>query len=172
MNSTARNDFCYEATEAQSVPLYDTAKDYFLNKGEFFDETDLINYRRNFLYTCNDDYVNGNIQDDNIFISTTDNQHAQIIDGKAPTSDGGISGYFSDQDTVNQCITRNQLDNSKFNQLLQIMPFNKKDGSLPVYKPHVDCFFIDKDQLLKLGKELSKTDYGKYIVDLAKGKME
>lgn len=32
--------------------------------------------------------------------------------------------------------------------------------------------FIDKEQLMKLGKELSKTEYGKYLVDLAKGKIE
>lgn len=32
--------------------------------------------------------------------------------------------------------------------------------------------FIDNEQLMNLGKQLSKTEYGKYLVDLAKGKIE
>lgn len=150
MDTAVKYDFCYEATEAQSVPLYESAEAYFLNNFEDFNELDILHYRMKHLYSCNDEYVRGKIQEDYIYISTTDNQHIQIVKGEAPTADGGISGYFSDEETINQCIEKKQLNNGKFNQLLQIMPYDKKDGKLPAYKPHVDCFFIDTEQLKKV----------------------
>lgn len=59
-----------------------------------------------------------------------------------------MSGYFSDQATIDRCKTNDGgVDNGKYNRMTQVAPYkNPKDNSI-TYKPHLDNFRIDPDRL-------------------------
>ena len=107
------------------------------------------------------------IQDNQIYIATTDGQHGQIVRGDHVDAQGGLSGYFSDQATVDACKNGEILDNAKYNEMCQIAPYRLGgiDGVGDAsYKPHIDCFEIDKEALYK--------NYGTYDFNAAIGKCE
>ncbi len=110
-------------------------------------------------YCCNDNFHMATINDNSIYIAVTDNQHNQIISGETVTADGGLSGYFTDQATIDACIRDGALDNCQYCSATQIQPFfhtepvikdNQTliDAGEATYKPHIDCFRINYDKLL------------------------
>lgn len=169
----ANDDYCEKAEEYQSVPSEDQARSSLDEWGENT-SANVERYRIDTKYSCNDSYQMGTINDDHIFVSTTDNQHRQILNGETPSADGGISGYFTDRATVDNCKNGEVLDNGQINRELQIAPHQMSahytlESKLPanrqlnknlqldsyhatsphiqVYKPHLDCFKINHDKL-------------------------
>lgn len=146
----AVDNYCNQALNYQSVPSHEQyglqhpnvePQDYDINRGQTS-------------YSCPDNYQMGTIQDNQIYIATTNEQHTIITsnenfkDHKNDVS--GPSGYFSDEATVNACRLGDSLDNTKYNEMCQISPYRNRgiDGvGDATYKPHVDCFEIDRDAL-------------------------
>jgi hypothetical protein len=138
------DDYCEEARRQQSVP----SREDVLNEHPDYNEKQISEARGND-YSCADNYQMGTIQDDHIFIATTDSQHDQICNGEKPE---GLSGYFSDQETVDSCSNCGVLDNTAYNDACQIKPYRQGgiDGSGDAaYKPHVDCFRVDHNALME-----------------------
>lgn len=150
----SHQDYCDSAMNFQAVPSY---VQYKQNHPDVPDEK-IDNKRAETLYSCPDDYHMGTIQDDHIYIATTDKQHDQIVDHQTNPdqkidAQGGLSGYFSDQATVDACEDGNSLDNTKYNEACQIAPHRQggwEGGGDASYKPHVDCFEIDRDRLYEV----------------------
>lgn len=144
----ANQNYCDAATKFQSVPSYN---EYGLQHPDV-DPKDYDSNRACTPYSCPDNYQMGAIQDNQIYIATTDPQHDQIREGKHVDAHGGLSGYFSDQATVDASKTGDALDNTKYNEMCQIAPFRPEgisgEGNA-TYKPHVDCFEINRDTLYK-----------------------
>ena len=149
------HDYCDAAKNEQTV----LSRNQYLYENP---DTKIINVdagRANTLYSCADDFQMGTIQDDYIYIATTDRQHDQIAEGMPVT---GLRGFFSDPATVDACITDGVMDNAKYNKLCQIAPYRGDgiDGSGDAsYKPHIDCFQIDRDALFE--------NYGTYDFNAA-----
>ena len=143
---SSNQDYCNTATDFQSVPSFDQY--HQKNPDTPIDKVDVE--RASTLYSCPDDYHMGSIQDDQIYIATTDAQHDQIAKGEPVNAHGGLSGYFSDQATIDACKDGEALDNTKYNEMCQIAPYRaggiEGEGDA-TYKPHVDCFDIDRDAL-------------------------
>lgn len=156
-------DYCEAARNAQSVPSYEQ---YGLQHPEV-DPRDYNANRTKTLYSCADSYQIGTIQDNQIYVATTDGQHDQIFRGEHVDAQGGLSGYFSDQATVDACKQGDILDNTKYNEMCQIAPYRKggleSEGDA-MYKPHVDCFDINRDTLF--------ANYGTYDFNAAIAKCE
>ena len=152
------HDYCDAAKNEQTV----LSRNQYLYENP---DTKIINVdagRANTLYSCADDFQMGTIQDDYIYIATTDGQHDQIAQGMPVTADRGLRGFFSDPATVDACITDGVMDNAKYNKLCQIAPYRGDgiDGSGDAsYKPHIDCFQIDRDALFE--------NYGTYDFNAA-----
>lgn len=142
------DNYCTDACQSQSVPSTENVKNLHPDWS-----ADKINEQRTGTpYSCPDNYQMGSIQDNQIYIATTDGQHVQVARGEHVDAHGGLSGYFSDQATVDACKNGEALDNTKYNEMCQIAPYRNGgiDGEAPAtYKPHVDCFDIDKDALYK-----------------------
>lgn len=143
------DDYCNEAKNWQSVPSFEQMKAEYPQ----YTRDEINDKRENIIFSCDDSYQMGSIQDNQIYISTTSDQHNQIAEtGKSP--DYKLSGYFSDEATVNACTNeKGVLDNGKYNEALQTAPYQEKgnDGK-PIsegatYKPYVDCFEIDRNAL-------------------------
>ena len=145
-------DYCSEAEKFQSVPSYDETKQKLSEGGKNPSDDDIRAYREGTSYSCPDDYTMGTIQDDKIYIATTDAQHERFAGkkpGEIPPADDNtrLSGFFSDQATVDVCKDGDTLNNTKYNQMNQIEPYQKDGTGDATYKPHVDCFEIDRDKL-------------------------
>ena len=145
-------DYCSDAEKFQSVPSYDETKQKLIDKGETPNDEAIRGKREEAPYPCPDDYSMGTIQDDKIYIATTDKQHERFAGkepGEIPPADDEtrLSGYFSDKATVDACKDGDTLDNTKYNQLNQIEPYQKDGTGDAGYKPHVDCFEIDRKAL-------------------------
>lgn len=145
-----RQDYCNEAASFQSVPSFEQ---YHAKNPDI--SLDKINEgRAKTNYSCPDNYQMGTIQDNQIYIATTNEQHS-IIASDEKFKDhqdkvSGPSGYFSDEATVNACKAGDALDNAKYNEMCQISPYrtNGIDGiGAAMYKPHLDCFEIDREAL-------------------------
>ena len=147
MGYTASDDYCEKAQKWQSVPSADEARAQLDEKGKDSSDPAVKDYREGTKYSCDDSYQMGTIQDGRIYVSTTDNQHQQIMNGEPPTADGGVSGYFTDQATVDHCSSSGVLDNGQLNRELQVAPYQADASSDPAYKPHTDCFKINEDKL-------------------------
>ena len=139
-------DYCATAKNFQAVPSHE---EYLRQRPDTLDGKVDAN-RANTPYSCPDDYRMGSIQDNRIYIATTDGQHDQIAKGEHVSAQGGLSGYFSDQATIDACKNGESLDNTKYNEMCQIAPYRpgglNGDGDAS-YKPHVDCFEIDRNAL-------------------------
>ena len=138
------DDYCEEARRQQSVP----SREDVLNEHPDYNDKQILAARGND-YSCADNYQMGTIQDNHIFIATTDSQHNQICNNERPE---GLSGYFSDQATVDACSTNGVLDNTAYNDACQIKPYRQggMDGTGDAsYKPHVDCFRVDNNALME-----------------------
>ena len=160
---SSSDDYCSRAEQAQSVP---SREEYGLQHPNI-DPRDYDSNRAQTLYSCNDQYQMATIQDNQIYIATTDGQHDQIASEKHVDAQGGLSGYFSDQATVDACKNGETLDNAKYNEMCQIAPYRPRgiDGEgAASYKPHIDCFEIDREALYK--------NYGTYDFNAAIGKCE
>ncbi len=146
---TGSQDYCEDAKKWQSVQSHDE----FKNTHPDTPEDKIDSERANTLFSCEDSYRMGSIQDNQIYISTTIDQHKQIVDTKK-SPDYKLSGYFSDEATVNACTNeKGVLDNGKYNEALQTAPYQERnsDGN-PIsdgatYKPYIDCFDIDRNAL-------------------------
>lgn len=147
-------DYCKDAKNWQSVPNAEDVENYLISKNKPHESQDIYAERLGTLYSCPDNYRMGSIQDNQVYIATTDQQHDIIASGGKfkdhEDKVSGPSGYFSDQETVDTCKTGEALDNTKYNEMCQIAPY--REGGLSsqgdaVYKPHVDCFKIDRDAL-------------------------
>ena len=147
MSYSASDDYCETAKRWQAVPSADEAKTLLAFRGKDSSDSAVQGYREGTKYSCDDSYQMGTVTDDHIFVSTTDNQHQQILQGEAPSADGGVSGYFTDQATVDDCTHSDTLDNGQLNRELQIAPFQASANVEPSYKPHTDCFKINPDKL-------------------------
>lgn len=153
-------DYCEFAKNAQSVPSFDQYRQ--ANPDIPIDKVDTK--RAETPYSCADNYRMGSIQDNYIYISTTPTQHDQLVEHKHVD---GLSGYFSDQATIDACKTDGVLDNAKYNEMCQISPY--REGGLSgegdaTYKPHIDCFELDRNALY--------ANYGTYDFNAAIGKCE
>ena len=154
-----KQDYCDRAAKSQSVPSAQETYDKLVENGTYPTNKAIKAKREGTMYPCNDDYSMGTIQDGKIYIATTDAQHQQIANGQPVTADGGLSGYFSDQATVNSCKVGGAVDNTAYNQKTQIAPFRKgglEGAGDASYKPHLDCFEIDK---AKLKEKYHTTDF-------------
>lgn len=162
-NYRSNQDYCDSAKNSQSVPSFEQYHQNYPDIPE-----DKVNDKRSgTLYSCPDNYQMGSIQDNQIYIATTDGQHDQIARGEHVDAQGGLSGYFSDQATVDACKNGESLDNTKYNEMCQIAPY--REGGIggvgdATYKSHVDCFDIDRDALYK--------NYGTCDFNAAIGKCE
>ena len=139
-------NYCSSAEKSQSVSSYDQ---YHLDHPD--ESLEKIDQKRSETpYSCSDNYQMGCIQDNDIYIATTDKQHEQIVNHQPVDAQGGLSGYFSDKDTVDSCKNNNCLDNTKYNEACQIAPY-RPDGMHgegdAAYKPHVDCLEIDRNRM-------------------------
>jgi len=146
-NYEPSQDYCYDAEKSQSVPSAEEKESYLIRQQKEHSPDKVNQNRSSTLYSCNDSYQMGTIQDDRIYIATTDWQHDQIVNHENVT---GLSGYFSDQATVDACKSENGLDNAQYNEMCQIAPWRENglegEGDAS-YKPHVDCFEIDRDRM-------------------------
>lgn len=156
--------YCDSAKNFQAVPSFEQ---YCQNHPDTPMEK-VDGKRAESLYSCPDNYQMGTIRDNQIYIATTDGQHDQIAKRAHVDAQGGLSGYFSDQATIDACKDKNGvLDNTAYNEATQIAPYRENglsgmgDAS---YKPHVDCFEIDRDALYK--------NYGTYDFNAAIAKCE
>ncbi len=143
----SNQNYCSDAQKKQSVL---SNEDTIEQKPWLDNESDIYNDRLNTKYSCPDNYKMGSIQDNQIYIATTDDQHSQIVQGQHVDAQGGLSGYFSDQATVDACKTEDTLDNTQYNEMCQIAPYRNggiEDVGDATYKPHVDCFETDRDAL-------------------------
>ena len=147
MSYSANDDYCGMAKGWQAVPSADETRNSLAARGKDSSDAAVQGYREGTKYPCDDSYQMGTINDNHIFVSTTDNQHQQILNGEAPTADGGVSGYFTDQATVDNCTHGGTLDNGQLNRELQVAPFQADASAEPAYKPHTDCFKINPDKL-------------------------
>lgn len=146
----SRQDYCNNAINFQSVPSFEQ---YHRDHPDI--SLDKIDQKRAEMnYSCPDNYQMGSIQDNQIYIATTDQQHDIIAKDqkfkKYQDEASGPSGYFSDQATVDACKTGETLDNTKYNEMCQIAPY--RNGGIEgigdaTYKPHVDCFELDRAKL-------------------------
>ncbi len=149
-------DYCNDARKFQSVLDENETRDKLIDNNKSYSPNDIKADREGTLYSCPDNYKMGSIRDNQIYISATDKQHDIYASGEkfrdhkdevnCPT------GYFSDQTTVDACKNGNVLDNANYNEMCQIAPY--RDGGIggagdATYKPHVDCFEIDRDALYK-----------------------
>lgn len=160
-------DYCSDARGFQSVLNEEKTYDKLHSAGKSTEPDDIKSDREGTLYSSPDNYQMGSIQDNQLYIATTDDQHDQIARGEHVDAHGGLSGYFSDQATVDACKNGDSLDNTKYNEMCQIAPY--REGGIggvgdATYKPHVDCFDIDRDALYK--------NYGTYDFNAAIGKCE
>ena len=139
-------DYSESASNFQTVPSHEqygvrhpdvNVKDYDSNRAETF-------------YSCADSYQMASIRDNELYIATTDKQHDQLVGNHHVDAQGGLSGYFSDISTVDSCKDGGSLDNTKYNEACQIAPY-RPDGMHgegdAMYKPHVDCFEIDRNRM-------------------------
>lgn len=146
-NYNANQDYSDMAAKSQAVPSFD---EYCKNNPNV--PLDKVNEERSKnYYSCADNYQMGTIQDNQIYISMTDNQHKQLVNNEPITADRGLSGYFSDQTTIEACKNKDgSLNNTTYNEMCQIAPFRPGgltgDGDA-TYKPHVECLQIDRDRL-------------------------
>ena len=108
-----RQNYCDRASKSQSVPSAQDTYNNLVEKGTYPTNKEIKAKREGTMYPCNDDYSMGTIQDGKIYIATTDAQHQQIANGKPVTADGGLSGYFSDQATIDACKNGGTVDNAK-----------------------------------------------------------
>lgn len=156
-------DYCEAAKNFQAVPSFDQ---YYQDHPDI--PAEKTNEKRaETLYSCPDNYKMGSIKDNQIYIATTDGQHDQIARGEHIDAHGGLSGYFSDQATIDACKNGDILNNSKYNEMCQIAPY--RYGGIEgtgdaTYKPHIDCFEIDREALYK--------NYGTYDFNAAVSKCE
>lgn len=120
-------NYCAQAQKFQSVLNTDETKQKLIAKSQGYESKDIQDDRLKTLYSCPDNYKMASIQDDRIYISTTDNQHDQIVSGKKFDPNSELSGYFSDQATIDACKNGDVLDNTKYNEATQIAPY-RKDG--------------------------------------------
>lgn len=161
-------NYCSDATRFQSVLDKDETKQKLIDNNKPYSTQDIQADRLGTLYSCPDNYQMGSVQDNQIYISTTDAQHDRIVKSEPISENGGLSGYFSDQATVDACKNdKGYLDNAKYNEASQIAPYrvNGLNGEGDAgYKPHVDCFDIDRDALYK--------NYGTYDFNAAVSKCE
>lgn len=143
-------DYCDEARRSQSVLNEEQTRHKLEEQGKASGDKDILEAREGTLYSCPDNYQMASIQDNEIYIATTDNQHNQIAKGEHVDAHGGLSGYFSDKATVDVCKNDDSLDNTKYNEACQIAP-HRKDGANGIgdatYKSHVDCFEIDRNRM-------------------------
>lgn len=163
-NYNISESYCEKAKNFQAVP---SNEQYGLQHPEV-SPADYDDKRSQTLYSCPDNYQMGCIQDNQIYIATTDAQHNQIIKGEHVSAHGGLSGYFSDQATIDASKDNDVLDNTKYNEATQIAPWREDiscDGEGDAfYKPHIDCFAIDRDKLYE--------NYGTYDFNAAIAKCE
>lgn len=158
---------CSQAELFQSVLDENETKQKLIDHNKEHTPKDIYDDRIGTLYSCSDNYKMGTIQDNQIYIATTDPQHDQIAKGEHVDAQGGLSGYFSDQATIDACKNNDVLDNTKYNEACQIAPYREDglNGSGDAqYKPHIDCFNIDRDALYK--------NYGTYDFNAAISKCE
>ena len=166
------DNYCDDAVRFQSVLNADETKQKLIDNNKSHNFDDIQDARLNTLYSCPDNYQMGGVQDNQIYIATTDGQHDQIVVHQTNPhqkidAQGGLSGYFSDQATVDACKDGNNLDNTKYNEATQIAPYRQNgiDGEGDAsYKPHVDCFEINRDKLYE--------NYGTYDFNAAIAKCE
>ena len=146
-------NYCDDAKKFQSVLNTDETKQKLIAKNQGYELKDIQDDRLKTLYACPDNYKMASVKDDRIYISTTDNQHDQIVSGKKLDPNSELSGYFSDQATIDTCKNADILDNTKYNEATQIAPY-RKDGIDGIgdatYKPHIDCFEMDRDRLQEI----------------------
>ena len=152
-------DYCQQARDFQAVPSHDQ----FMASHPGIDAHSAAFERSNTLYSCADNYTMGTVQDNQIYIATTDAQHNSIARGQHTQ----LSGYFSDQATVDASRSGGVLDNARYNEMCQIAPY--RDGGVQgmgdaSYKGHVDCFDIDRDRMQEV--------YGTRDFDAALSKCE
>lgn len=152
-NYSPGQDYVKQAQNWQSVPTKDAMKQSLIDRGRNHSAADVKNARMGYTYSCADDYKMGTIKDNQIYVATTNDQHNQLTKGEPITAQGGVSGYFSDQATVDACKNADgSLNNTKYNDMCQIAPY--REGGMAgagdaSYKPHVECFDIDRDALKK-----------------------
>lgn len=146
------DNYCDEAKNWQSVPSHEQIK----NQYPEYSDARIYEKRQGTLFSCDDSYKMGSIQDNQIYISATSTQHNQIAESRK-SPEYKFSGYFSDEATVNACTNENGiLDNGKYNEALQTAPFQEGDNEgIPIvegatYKPHVDCFEIDRNRMYEI----------------------
>lgn len=141
-------DFCPLARKFQSMASFDECH----AKNPDIPHDAINNKRLDNKYVCPDEFQMGSIQDNRIYIATTDQQHDQIVHKEHIDANGGLSGCFSDQDTIDACRNGTIVDNKKYNEMSQIAPY--REGGIngignAEYKPHLDCFEIDREALRK-----------------------
>lgn len=155
------DDYCEAASNFQSVKSEDDVRK--LNPS--LSEEDVNKERTDNLYPCSDKYKMGTIQDDQIYIATTDAQHDQIYNHQHVDANGGLSGFFSDQATIDSCKdNQNAVSNKAYNEACQMAAYQPTGKGDATYKPHIDCFEIDREALYR--------NYGTYDFNAAIAKCE
>lgn len=144
-------DFCQQAQNWQTVSSEEEARNKLMDKGMSHTDKDVLDERMGQMYSCGDSYQMGTIQDNKIYVALTDDQHNQLVNKVPITAQGGVSGYFSDQATIEACKNKDgSLNNTTYNEMCQIAPFRpgglSGDGDA-TYKPHIECFIINRDKL-------------------------
>lgn len=143
MAYSINDNYCSKAENWQAVPSESEKKAELLSRGIDANPIKVKEAREETNYSCKDSYQMGTIRDRYIYVSTSNEQHEKIVNSKPLSDKDGVSGYFSDKATIDDCTKKGVLDNGQYNRELQISPYYKN----LTYKPHVDCFKIDSDKM-------------------------
>ncbi len=120
-------------------------------KSQGIDFTKDIDGQKATPYPATDALQNATINDNYIYLSTTDNQHRCYKDGrKAFESDyTSFSGYFTSEDTAKKHINADgSFDAYGFHRDVCVAPTEfATDSHILMDKRHLDCFYIDRDRM-------------------------
>ena len=101
-------------------------------------------------YICQDEVFDARVLDDHIFVAMSGEQYQRALnrtlltDGRYP----GLSGYFTDQATVDTVVTGNgTFDAVALGDKLQLNPYEDPVSGDYFYNDHLVCLTIDREAL-------------------------
>ena len=101
-------------------------------------------------YICQDEVFDARVLDDHIFVAMSGEQYQRALNRTLPT-DGrypGLSGYFTDQATVDTVVTGNgTFDAVALGDKLQLNPYEDPVSGDYFYNDHLVCLTIDREAL-------------------------
>lgn len=105
------------------------------------------------VYPVIDNLQNASINDNFIYLSTTDRQHSCYEAGEFAVKENhtGFSGYFTSEATaLNRVNADGTFDAYGFHRDLCVSPTHyatDPPSTQPLDKRHLDCFYIDRDRM-------------------------